>query len=80
MPGLLQALHDEIDALEGVREEARSLVVDTIRDNLKAALGEAKDIGAAMVLLAQLTEDELTDRTTEWFRLGVSFAARRVQK
>ena len=77
---MLDTLHDEVDELERVRDEAREIAERVIRENLKAVVAETKDIGAAMVRLTQLCEDELTDRTTEWFRLGASFAEKRAGK
>ncbi len=79
MADLRDVLHDEIDAREEAREEARAVVEETIRANLKRALEETGDPRSALLVLAQYVEDELTERTTAWFKLGVSFAERRAK-
>ena len=74
-----EQLHSEIDALEDLRERARVITEKVIRDNLRTVLDQTHDIGAAMVLLAKIVENELTELTTEAFRSGVGFAQTRAK-
>jgi len=77
MATIVDQLHDEVDTLEEMRERAKGLVISAIRDNLRAALDETGDIGAALVLLAIKAEDDLTDLTTETFKRFAELAQER---
>lgn len=76
---MLDMLHDEIDKLEDFRDRAKEIVENVVHANLRQALDETHDIAAAMVLLAQMVEAELTELTTEAFKAGIGFARSRAE-
>lgn len=70
-------LHDVIDFVEGARNSTAELVKKIIQDNLEQALEKTGDIEAAMQMLAQEVEEELTDVTTEVFQTSAELAKAR---
>ena len=77
---MLNQLHNEIDRLEEIRNRAKETARKAVVDNLRPALeASGQDIAKAMILLAQIVEDEITDLTTEAFHMGVGFARERAK-
>jgi len=73
---MLDQLHSEIDRIEPTRQKAKD-AADVGRIALRNALEAGANPRQAMEMAAHVVDDELTDLTTEAFRLGVGFAKER---
>jgi F0F1-type ATP synthase membrane subunit b/b' len=69
-------LHDEVDAIESLKERARELVQQAIEKVLPDAV-DKNDIPTALALVADHVEEGLTDLTTEALQLGATFHSKR---
>lgn len=74
---LREALHDEIDSIESVRNRVAEIVDEVVSKNITRALNETETAEEALEFLAALVEDEMTDITTAEFQAGVTRALRR---
>lgn len=73
---MANALHDEIDAQEELRERARA-VIDEVKPLLSRAVEQTGDTESAMALLAEAVGEKLAALTTEAVRTGATMARRR---
>lgn len=75
---MLNQLHDEIDVLERLRNEAKAKTEAIIKENVAAALEAADgDFDRMIELLALAVEEQMDSLTTQAFQLGASFSEER---
>lgn len=74
----LNALHDEVDYREDLRDRAREIVARVIKDKFDQVFDSAKEFGPALTILAALIENELADITTEAVKMGAKLAIMRI--
>lgn len=77
MKSLTDHLHDEVDEIERLREKARDMAEQLVRDRLGAAFDGTAEIEAALASVAMEVEDGLTDTTTEALQSMARLAAKR---
>lgn len=70
---MLNALHDQIDFEEDLRERAR-VIVDAMRPEITSLVKETGDTRKAMEMIAAIVADELTELTTEAVQTSARFA------
>lgn len=75
---LRDALHDQIDHQEEIREKALQ-AVDVLRERLTEAVAETGDFMEALELVALELEDALDDLTTEAVKKAAALGARRTE-
>ncbi len=77
MADLVEVLHDELDALEDLRERADAVVTEVIEQFMAELLATTGDPAASLGLIAAEVDRRLADLTTEAFKRGVDFAYKR---
>lgn len=77
MADLREVLHDEIDKVEELKDDARQVIATVVKDELAGIVSNAPDLRTAMKQIADRVEDGLEPLTRKAFKAGVGFSRRR---
>lgn len=77
MADIRSTLHDEIDQIEGLKDQARQIVAAVVKEKLDEIVASSPDMQTAFKRLADEVEGRLAELTTEAFKTGAGFSVRR---
>ena len=73
-------LHDEVDALEELRDKANRIVMDTVKEHLDDLLTKTTSSRELLTALSILVENKLATLTTEAVNEGARLAEKRAKE